>query len=144
VLTEPLLPAGWSVKDLIAHVAAYEKWTAAQITAANDSRTPTNVELYGVEELSPDSEQWDLDRQNAAIYAHYRDMPLPDVRAIAAQAVADLVAAVEGVAGDDVSRPNAEAWLGDTTLLALIPGQSYAHYEQHADDLRAITGENAI
>ena len=34
VRTEPALAGGWSVKDLIAHVAAFENWTAAQIRAA--------------------------------------------------------------------------------------------------------------
>ena len=71
--TEPTLAGGWSVKDLIAHVAAYEKWTAAQIRAANEGRAPTNRELYGVEEMPDDPEGWDLDRQNAAIYAQYKE-----------------------------------------------------------------------
>ena len=74
--TEPALAGGWSVKDLIAHVAAYENWTAAQIRAANEGRAPTDRELYGVEEMPPDPEGWDLDRQNAAIYARYKEMPL--------------------------------------------------------------------
>ena len=65
--TEPALAGGWSVKDLIAHVAAYENWTAAQIRAANEGRAPTDRELYGVEEMPDDPEGWDLDRQNAAI-----------------------------------------------------------------------------
>ena len=144
VLTESLLPAGWSVKDLIAHVAAYERWTAAQINAANEGRTPTDMELYGVAEMPPDPEGWDLDRQNAAIYAHYRDMPPADVRAIAARASDDLIAAVEAVPDDDFQRPNAQEWLGGTTLLALVPGQSYAHYEMHVDDLKAVTGESLV
>jgi hypothetical protein len=144
VITEPLLPGSWSVKDLIGHVAAYEKWTAAQIQAANEGRAPTNMELYGVEELPADSESWDLDRQNAAIYAHYRDMPLADVRAIARRAFDDLLAALENVPEADLSRQDAQAWLGGTTLLDLIPGQSYGHYGQHVDDLRAVTGESAI
>ncbi len=56
--TEPALPGGWSVKDLIAHIAAYENWTAAQIRAANEGRAPTDRELYGVEEMPPDPEGW--------------------------------------------------------------------------------------
>ncbi len=74
--TEPALAGGWSVKDLIAHVAAYENWTAAQIRAANEGRAPTNRELYGTEETPDYPEGWDLDRQNAMIYARYKDTPL--------------------------------------------------------------------
>jgi len=139
--TEPALAGGWSVKDLIAHVAAFENWTAAQIGASNEGRAPTDKELYGVEEVTVDPEGWDLDRQNAAIYARYKETPLAEVMRISNQAFADLVAAVENVAEEDFARPGAQAWTHDSTLLEVIPGQCYAHYEQHVDDLRSISGD---
>jgi hypothetical protein len=141
VRTEPALAGGWSVKDLIAHIAAYENWTAAQIRAANDGRAPTNSELYGVEEMPPDPEGWDLDRQNAAIYARYKEMPLAEVMTFSNQAFVDLLAAVEAVPEDDIARTGAQTWTGDSTLLEIIPGQCYAHYAQHADELRSISGD---
>jgi hypothetical protein len=139
--TEPALAGGWSVKDLIAHVAAFENWTAAQIRAANEGRAPTDKELYGVEEVTVDPEGWDLDRQNAMIYARYKETPLAEVMTFSSQAFADLVAAVEAVADEDLARTGAQAWTGDTTLLEVIPGQSYAHYEHHADELRSFSGD---
>jgi Protein of unknown function (DUF1706) len=57
------------------------------------------------------------------------------------QAFADLVAAVAAVADEDFVRPGAQAWTEDTTLLEVIPGQCYAHYEHHADELRSISGD---
>ncbi len=144
VRSEPMLPDGWSVKDLIAHVAAYENWTAAQMRAASEGRAATDMELYGVEELPPDPEGWDLDRQNAAIYARYKDMPLADVSTFSARAFVDLIAAVESLSEEDLATPGAQSWAGDATLLALIPGQCYAHYAQHIDDLRSIAGENTV
>ena len=139
--TEPTLAGGWSVKDLIAHVAAYEKWTAAQIRAANEGRAPTDRELYGVEEMPDDPEGWDLDRQNAAIYARYQEMPLAEVMTFSRKAFADLVAAIEAVSDDDVARTGAQTWTGERTLLEIMPEQCYAHYEQHADELRSISGD---
>ena len=141
VRTEPALAGGWSVKDLIAHVAAYENWTAAQIRAANEGRAPTNRELYGTEEMPDDSEGWDLDRQNAMIYAQYKETPLAEVMMFSSHSFADLVAAVEAVADEDFARTGAQAWTDDTTLLEVIPGQCYAHYEHHADELRSISGD---
>ena len=140
--TEPALAGGWSVKDLIAHVAAYEKWTAAQIRAANEGRAPTDRELYGVEEMPDDPEGWDLDRQNAAIYARYQEMPLAEVMTFSSQAFADLVAAVAAVPDEAVARTGAQTWTGGTTLLEIIPGQCYAHYDQHAEELRLISGDD--
>ena len=141
VRTEPALAGGWSVKDLIAHVAAFENWTAAQIRAANEGRAPTDRELYGVEEVTVDPVGWDLDRENAAIYARYKETPLAEVMTLSSQAFADLVAAVEAVSDEDIARVGAQTWTGDETLLQIIPGQSYAHYEQHTDDLKSISGD---
>lgn len=140
--TEPALAGGWSVKDLIAHVTAFENWTAAQIRAANEGRAPTDRELYGVEEVTLDPEGWDLDRENAAIYARYKEMPLAEVMTFSRQAFADLMAAVEAVSDEDITRTGAQAWTEDSTLLQIIPGQCYAHYEQHADELRSISGDD--
>ena len=141
-LTRPVLTGGWSVKDLIAHVAAYEKWTAAQIRAANEDRAPSDMELYGVEERPSDPEGWDLDRQNAAIYAQYKNMPLSEVMAFSGAAFGDLVAAIEMVSDEDIARPGAQPWAGDAALLEIVPGQCYAHYEQHIDDLKSISGDD--
>jgi hypothetical protein len=140
--TEPALAGGWSVKDLIAHVAAYENWTAAQIRAANEGRAPTDRELYGVEEMPHDPEGWDLDRQNAAIYARYKEIPLADVMTFSSQAFADLITAVAAVSDEDFARSGAQTWTGDQTLLEIIPEQCYAHYEQHAGELRLISGDD--
>jgi hypothetical protein len=140
--TEPALAGGWSVKDLIAHVAAFENWTAAQIRAANEGRAPSDRELYGVEEITVDPEGWNLDRENAAIHARYKETPLSEVMTFSSQAFADLVAAVEGVAEEDLVRAGAQAWTGDATLVEIIPGHCYDHYTQHADDLRSISGDD--
>jgi hypothetical protein len=142
VITEPALPGGWSVKDLMAHIAAYENWTAAQIRAASEGREPTNLELYGVEDVPEDPDGWDLDRLNATIYDRYVATPIADVRRFAERAFAALVAAVEAVPDQDICAPDAQAWTGGETLLQLVPGQSFAHYEHHLDDLRLIAEQD--
>ena len=138
ILTLAALPDGWSVKDLIAHIAAYEQWTAAQIAAATANRTATDQELYGVEHLPEAAAGWDGDQQNAAIYAQYKHVPLTDVLALAQRAFADLAAAVAAVPEDDLHRAHVQAWTGRMTLLEIVPAQSYEHYQQHIDDLRAV------
>ena len=141
-ITIPALHGGWSVKDLMAHVAAYEKWTAAQIRAANERREPTNLELYGVDDVPEDPEGWDLDRVNAAIYDRYAVTPIADIRALAEHAFADLIAAIEAVPESELTTTDAQSWAGGDTLLDVIPRQSYVHYEHHLDDLRAIAGQD--
>jgi hypothetical protein len=144
LLTEPLLSDRWSVKDLIAHIAAYEQWTAAQIKAAHEGRAPTNMELYGVAEMPPDPAGWDLDWQNAAIYARYKDLPLVEVRAFSRRAYEALLAAVEATSEEDLAKPGTTSWPLESSTLSVIPIQSYAHYEMHVADLRAIVGGDAV
>jgi hypothetical protein len=138
IRTLTVLPSHWSVKDLAAHIAAYERWTAAQIAAANAGRRATDWELYGVECLPPEAATWDVDQQNDAIYRQYRDTPLAEVMDFADRAFGDLVTAVAAVPEEDLRRPGLRAWMGHLTLLEIVPAQSYEHYQQHIDDLRAV------
>lgn len=138
ILTVGVLPNGWSVKDLSAHIAAYEKWTEAQIAAANAGRQATDQELYGMERLPPEAATWTLDQQNAVIYQQYRETPLAEVMAFASRTFCALLTAVEAVPDEDLARAGAQSWTGHLTLLELVPAQSYEHYHQHIDELRAV------
>lgn len=143
VATEPNLPNGQSVKDLMAHVAAYERWTAAQMRAANEGREATTMELYGREALPEEAHTWSVDQINASIYEQFKDLSLADARAFAGEAFNELVAAIEATPEEDFLRPGAQGWVRERNLLAAIPGQSYAHYAMHEDDLRTVAGRMA-
>lgn len=141
--TGPNLPDGSSVKDLIAHIAAYERWTAAQIRAANEGRSPTEMELYGREDLPAEAHGWNTDQINAAIREQHKDLSLAEAREFAGAAFNDLIGAIEAMPEEELLRPGAHDWVREGTLLAVIPGQSYAHYAMHEDDLRAVAGRMA-
>jgi hypothetical protein len=91
-----------------------------------------------MERLPPEAATWDVDQQNEAIYLQYKDVPLTEVTAFAERAFNDLVTAVAAVPEEDLRRPGIQAWTGHLTLLAIVPAQSYEHYHQHIDDLRAV------
>lgn len=139
----PNLPDGSSVKDLLAHVAAYERWTAAQLRAANEGRAPTDMELYGRESLPPEAQNWDTDQINAAIRDQYRDLTYPEARKFAGAAFNELVEVIEATSEDDLIRSGAQSWVQETNLMAAIPGQSYAHYAMHLDELKTVAGRMA-
>ena len=147
-MTRPVLAGGWSGKDLLAHVAYFERWTAAHLQAATEGRDPTSMELYG-QDLAPDGSPddpggWDLDRENAAIHARYRDVPLAEVLAFADHAHDALVAALEAAPEADLARPGAQAWANGQSLLEFIPGQSWRHVEEHIDALRSLAGKDVV
>lgn len=140
---DPNLPDGGSVKDLLAHIAAYERWTAAQMRAANEGRAPTDMELYGQESLPPEAQNWDTDQINAAIRDQYQDLTYAEARALAGSAFNELVEAIAATSEDDLLKSGSQAWVRETNLMAAIPGQSFAHYAMHLDELKSVAGRVA-
>src|SRR5947209_19613982 len=62
-MLEPGIESDWSLKDVIAHVAMYENWTADQIEAALRGEEP------GPEMRGETDEPWfDVDWRNARAY----------------------------------------------------------------------------
>jgi hypothetical protein len=139
-VNEPLFAGGWSVKDLVAHIAAYEQWTAAQIMAAIEGRRATDQDLYGVEELPEDPEGWDLDRQNAAIRERYAELSYPDALAFAEASFNRLLSALTALPDDDVVRPGVQSWTEGQAVIDVVPGQTYRHYGQHLPPLKELAG----
>jgi DinB family protein len=143
IVERPVLDDGGSVKDLVAHVAAYEQWTAAQIAAANEGRQPTDLELYGVDDVPDDPEGWDLDRQNAAIRARHAGLSFPEALAFAERSFDRLLTALSTTPDDDLTRPGAQSWTGREAVIDLVPGQTYEHYADHLPPLRRLAGNDA-
>ncbi len=137
-LSAPLLRDGWSVKDVIAHVMAYERWTAAQLRAATRGDEPSPRELYDADEVPPGVDTFDTDARNLALYAHYRETPLAEVLAGSQRAFDELVAVVQETPEEQLADPNLSDWLGGTSWLDFIPQQSHEHYEQHLPELREL------
>jgi hypothetical protein len=128
-MTTPGVEGDWSVKDVIAHITLYEQRTAERLEAAARNERPAP---------SPWPADLDMDARNALIYEAHRDQPLAEVQAESQQAFDRLVAAVEALPEDALVEPGRFAWLEGDPLWEVIPGNSYAHYEEeHTPPLRA-------
>ena len=46
-MLEPGVTGEWSVRDLLAHIAGYERYVSALIFGELEGRTPTNQDFYG-------------------------------------------------------------------------------------------------
>jgi hypothetical protein len=131
---------GKTVKDMIAHVMAYERWTAGIIAAGVRGSEPTPQELYDADQPPPGFDTLDLDERNAAILAHYRDVPFTEIVASAERAITALVTAIEDLTEEQLSSPGAFPWTQGRPLLEILPAQSYEHYAAHLPELRAVAG----
>lgn len=137
--TEPGATGHWSVKDIIAHIAHFERWTYEWLEPA----------LAGNPPPEDDSEEasMTIDEQNARIYERNRNRSLADIQAEAADVHARLVAAVARVP-EEVLPADAAGYAPflssyydpGTTVWQAIDGNAGAHYRHHIDDVREWLG----
>ncbi|MEX2159579.1 MAG: ClbS/DfsB family four-helix bundle protein [Dehalococcoidia bacterium] len=115
---------GWSVKDHMAHIAAWERMIVAHLTDGSDH------EVAGMDAASFAAAT--LDEVNDSIYhLHHRDT-LSQVREEFAAAHEAIVTLIESLPEDGFDRPY---WDDDPTRRPVhdkIAGDTYLHYVEHA------------
>lgn len=113
------LGEGWRVRDLIAHVALWERVAAWKLGGAD---------VPNAEGLA-DSDPWDVDAFNEGMRERWRDRPLADVLAEFAAAHTALIDAVRNASEDDCA-PGGVACV-------TIDEDGAGHYVQHLSALRS-------
>jgi hypothetical protein len=130
---EEILPGGeWSLKDITAHICAYEDWLAGWLEASRRGEVfPPSVTTLP-----------DQDERNSMIYRQNRFRTAEDVLAEAAWVFDRLVSAVHALPDvelEDVARTNwfvKPYWDENTPLWKCIAGDSFEHYHQHIPQVR--------
>jgi uncharacterized protein (TIGR03083 family) len=124
-LTEPILPGGWSVKDVLAHIA----WGEREGIGVMRERA-----LVG-------SELWDLteDERNAAVVRESRSRDVDEVLREYGTAFAEYVSAITLLSDEDLNGPERIRGLAER-----IPGwppwrvlYDPNHYEEHGRTIEA-------
>lgn len=142
----------WSVRDVIAHVGADQLWMAGQMEALHFGTLPTVASCYGIDAPPPAGMDWNSqDARNAWQRERLRDLSLEDVRAMAAEAHARLLAAITLLQDDQLAEPRAIGELGTVghirkpcdgetawPLWEWLRGVTYHHYADHAEALGAL------
>jgi hypothetical protein len=118
----------WSVKDIVAHVAAWERRPVAWLQAIQTvmwpqpPEWPTNLDEDGI---------------NAWIFAANRGRQVPDVLNESRHVFDQLVQALELIKDQDLTAVGRFEWLGGNSLGASIAGNSFEHYQVHGEAIRA-------
>ena len=134
-LTKVGVTEEWSVRDLLAHEANYERYVAAAIFGDLTGTQPTNMDFYGREDPPTEADDASDDATNAWAVAHARSRPLDDVLADFRWAHDRLVKAVEACEEADLEDPNRFPSMKGKTLLAVLPNQCWGHHRQHLAQL---------
>jgi hypothetical protein len=112
--------SGWSLKDNLAHLAAWERYlvehTIHHAVMGIDASTMATLDEAGL---------------NALIRAHNRDRDLADVMADLRQAHRATVNTIAAMRFDDLLQP-LDAAAPSQTLLSWVTGNTYEHYQEHA------------
>jgi uncharacterized protein (TIGR03083 family) len=118
-IAAPSLDAGWSIKDMIAHISLWERLCAGWLEDVARGDTPARPEVR------------DVDATNARDHEAAKDAPLATVRSASAEAHASLLAVIDALSDADLADEQRFGW----PAWQMIAGNSSEHYAEHADEI---------
>jgi uncharacterized protein (TIGR03083 family) len=124
-INQPGAVGVWSVKDVLAHIAFWNRYTVNMLQAILRGETPNLVADDATE------------RNNASVVAQYYQRSLAAVIADWQRAREDLLDALEELDDEDLNDPDRFPWSAGRTLLDRIAGNSYDHEQEHIEQIRA-------
>jgi uncharacterized protein (TIGR03083 family) len=124
-MAEPGVVGNWSVKDLLAHVTA---WEAELVTALWYNTLGRRPSLGSI---------GDVDAWNAERYEENKDRPLDRILSDFHGVYEQLLQRVEKLSDDELNDPRRYKWTRGTPMLEYVAGNSYDHEEEHAAQIEA-------
>jgi len=123
----------WSVKDIVCHITAYERWLVEWLTAASQNSYPGPSPL----------DDADVERRNARVYEMTHSMPLLDVMNDARQNFEALLSIIELLPDEYFDNPQSAEWFMKpywsrmNTVPDAVINLSIDHYEEHIPTIKA-------
>ncbi|MFN8492406.1 MAG: ClbS/DfsB family four-helix bundle protein [Caldilineaceae bacterium] len=126
-MQQPGVVDAWSIKDVLAHLTAWEQlflgWYQAGVRGETPE-TPAPGFTWG----------WkSLDLLNQQIYEQHRQISLEEVAATFHASYAQLAATVETMTEAELHTPGVYAWTRKGSLAASLGANSYNHYRWAAN-----------
>jgi hypothetical protein len=125
-MTAPALFDGWSVKDLVAHIGAWEQTAASVFAALLSGQAPD----FEIDEIA-------LDAFNARFFAEHHDQSLGEVLAGEQAAYRSFLSLVEGASEVDLFDPDRFAWMQGAPFAEWVGANTFEHYDEHLADMPA-------
>ena len=129
-LARPGVEGDLSIKDLMAHIAWWERRMLTVLEfAARGERAPSLAR-------EDEGDTW-LDRVNAEVFARSQGRSLDEVRAEYRQSFEETIAAIQGYSEAELFDPEGLGRTIGHPALDVIAGNTYGHYEEHISSIRA-------
>jgi hypothetical protein len=133
-ITAPQLPDNWSIKDVVAHLRAWQQRSIARLEAALLNRPPEYPTWPAQFDPEAEGQPHDL---NAWLYATYRDQPWPSVHRDWSEGFLRFLELGEAIPEKDLLDAGRYTWLEGYALFAVLQG-SYEHHREHAEYLEPV------
>jgi hypothetical protein len=134
-------PEGWTVKDHLVHMAAWERSVAVFLQGRpRHEGLEVDAQLY---------ETGDDDKINAAIQQKHRDVSLDDALALLHQVHALMLSLLEPMTDEDLYRPNSDFQPGSTgerderPIAGMIYGNTANHFREHQGWIESLVARGA-
>jgi hypothetical protein len=114
----------WSVKDVLAHIAFWERYATGVITAARQGEAPQLDAEDGTES------------RNASVVAQYYLASMGAVIASWNEAREELIDQIEELSDADLNDQQRFPWNEGRALLERIAANSYEHEHEHIEQIR--------
>lgn len=119
----------WSVKDILAHITAWESRMVEWIEASLRGETP---------DRPAPGEPWDdLDHINHQIYNQYKTAPLSEVLEQFQNVHQEAYNKVASLTEQDLLNPGRFAWRTGDPLWHMVADNTWWHYNEHHEAIQA-------
>ncbi len=133
-ITTPQLPSNLSIKDVVAHLWAWQQLSIARMEAALHNREPAFSRWPAG--LNPDSED-DLDQINAWIYETHREQPWASVHRDWREGFLRFLELGEAIPEKDLLDAGRYPWMEGQPLSLILLNSYGHHHEEHLEPLLA-------
>lgn len=130
-ITAPRFDQGWSIKDVVAHLWAWQQVSLARLQAAGQGGQP-HFPAWAARSRSGWEES--ADQTNARIYAAYHRKPWPEVYQEWRAGYLRLLELGQSFAERDLLDGGKYPWLRGYSL-AFVLVASYEHHQEHLEKL---------
>jgi hypothetical protein len=128
-LVAPILDNGWSIKDHIAHLVAWEKLMLGWVESSTRGQEPVRFTPEFVD--TPENGEETMQRLNDRLYVQNRSRSPGDVLKDFRDTHTQVVEQLSLVSETDLFDPDRFPWRKGTPLIATIAGNTYEHYQEH-------------
>lgn len=125
--TTPGANGGWSIKDIIAHIAVWQRRMLRRLQAAALHEAP-DPQLQVSDE--------GIDSLNARFFAENRERPIAEVYDDFRTTYHEIDGLVPTLSDADLFEAGRFDWLDGSALWELVAGDTYEHYDEHMQSIR--------